>query len=270
MQLPISLYSGCGNTFIFIDGRAPVPFTLSCDAIVKLCSKEEGFGVDGLAIVGHSKKADVSWKFFNSDGNEAEMCGNGARCLLSFLQQKRHFPTRECLLEAKERLISIAQTENSYKVQMGPCSDLQWDITLPFQNRDWKFHYLNTGVPHLVTVVPSVDKIDVKTVGSYFRHHPSFSPKGANVNFVELSDPYSLIRTYERGVENETLACGTGATACGYVLAKRYAKKAPIALQVRSKDFLHIHLLDDILYLEGPTQWLRDDIAVIDQSHVKL
>lgn len=173
----------------------------------------------------------------NADGSEAEMCGNGIRCLGAFLIDLG-FSTKPYTIETKERMLSISFTpESEVSVDMGAPTDERWDMEIDGQ----VLHYLNTGVPHAVLFVSDLDAAAVEEQGAYFRRHPTFQPKGANINFVEVVDSRSIrARTYERGVEGETLACGTGATACAIAAAKVKGLTPPIRVIPRSDETLTI------------------------------
>jgi diaminopimelate epimerase len=272
-----SHYSGCGNDFLLIDARkASLP--LSSLAIQTLCSPKKGAGVDGLMVVSRTNRADVAMKFYNADGLEAEMCGNGVRCLMKFLLEKGRWTSPSLSLEAKERIVKLHQDGNEIIAEMGNVTIFNWNIALSFHGHEWIVHHLDTGVPHIVTFVPDVASIDVETIGSFFRRHPNFIPKGTNVNFVEIPKQGRMpiaIRTFERGVERETLACGTGASAVAIALHKIYGILAPIQMKVKSNELLTVFFDekgDDYLdlRLKGPARWIKDCKLIVnseDQSY---
>jgi diaminopimelate epimerase len=257
MHATVSHYSGCGNDFILIDDRKKWFCEENTSLISELCIQKAK--VDGLILVQSSTSAHFKMKFFNNDGHEASMCGNGIRSLMRFLKEKLSFPHAKCSIETKNRILELECIGSLIRVEMGTIQELGWNIQLADpteKNTNWTFHLLDSGVPHLVTFVPDVDVIDVAKIGSYFRHHPQFQPHGANVNFVAIDA--RKIRTFERGVEGETLACGTGATAAAYAMHKLYATPSPIALQVRSRDFLEIDIQNTDVHMTGPATWIRD------------
>lgn len=274
-----SHYSGCGNDFLLLDNRAGEIPHLTAPVIQKLCHKKTGAGVDGLILVMPSKKGDAAMQFFNSDGHEAEMCGNGVRCLMQFMRQKLFYPRTRCLLETKLRDILLTVENEVVTVQMGKVIEHGWDIALVHNKKNYLIHHVNTGVPHIVLLVDDVAAVDVAKVGRHFRRHSRFKPDGVNVNFVSLAkeshpkESYSgitgFIRTFERGVEAETLACGTGVTAAAYVLHKHYGHTTPISLQVQSKEILTVeiepHTTQGVaMYLKGAATWVRDTLVFID------
>ncbi len=268
MSIPFSHYSGCGNDFVLIDDREMLFCSQNQALIQELCikgSQVAGHVIDGLILVQNSATCQFTMKFFNNDGCEASMCGNGVRALARFVKEKLDFRQPNYLLETKKRTLSIAVLDDLYCVDMGAVVELDFNIQLDFEGTTWQFSYFDTGVPHLVTFVSDIESLDVVKIGNFFRHHVHFQPCGANVNFVEIAT--SKIRTYERGVENETLACGTGATACAYALYKIAKKKPPIRLQVRSKDFLEIDFTSsDFAKMTGPATWIGDGTFFLDEN----
>lgn len=275
LELVASHYSGCGNDFLLIDNRQENLPEFSPDLISQMCQPEKGTTIDGLIIVGSSKNADVSMKFYNCDGKEAEMCGNGVRCLMQYLRQKLSYPRTRCLLETKARDLLIRFEDDEIIVHMGPVQALEWNVELVCGKNSYLLQHINSGVPHVVVFVPDVDQIDVQEIGAFFRSHPHFGPAGTNVNFVTITSqsPHrtAKIRTFERGVERETLACGTGVCATGYVLQKLYGFSSPIAFQTRSSEWLQVdfELQEgeiDNLTLRGPVKWIRDLPFSIDAT----
>lgn len=232
-----SKYVGSGNDFILIDNR-----NLSFPSdnklwISKLCHRQFGIGADGLILLENSKTADFKMRIFNSDGSEAEMCGNGIRCFYQFLQEVTEISDSQTV-ETKAGHIYLEKSldgdHSDVKVSMLPPSDIKWNLKVKIDSEEITLHSLNTGVPHVVIFSESINNLDLKKLGSTIRHHPLFQPKGTNVNFVEiLTNNEISIRTYERGVEDETLACGTGATAAA--IAACYQKDLDLPLKVKTR-----------------------------------
>ncbi len=251
MQIMISHYSGCGNDFLIIDDRSRC-FEPSQSHIQTLCK-----GVDGLILaqLPTVPLAHFKMKFYNRDGSEADMCGNGLRCLGMFIKEKFLFTESQCVIETNAGCLKLAFKEH-VTVEIGSVQELGWNISLSHEGVPWTLHHFRVGVPHLVTFVDTIDAIDVMKIGSFFRHHPHFLPAGANVNFV---DPVKCcIRTFERGVEAETLACGTGSTAAAFALHKLYGHVLPIKLKVRSGEYLEVGFTQQNATLSGPVTWVRD------------
>lgn len=197
------------------------------------------------------------------------MCGNGVRCLMQYLRQKLAYPRNRCLLETKKRDILVSCDGTDIIVYIGKVHELGWDIALSYNDTAYHMHFLNSGVPHLVIFVEDVEAVDVEAVGRYFRYHPKFAPDGANVNFVSHLNNSAEIRTYERGVEGETLACGTGVSASAYALHKMRGCQSPISFLVRSREWLtvlfeaHDGVIDNIA-LKGAATWIRDCQVQLD------
>jgi diaminopimelate epimerase len=247
-----SYFSGCGNDFLLFSCSGKPCF--SKELIIRLCHSPRP--VDGVIFIGPSLKAAGRVYFFNPDGSEAKMCGNGIRCAFQFLRQKCHVNEEKITLETKERLISLEKKGENISSAIGRVEKIEGPIELFFDGRKWTLHLFNSGVPHLVTFVEDIEDIDVNKIGAHFRFHPHFLPEGANVNFL---DPKTLkIRTYERGVEKETLACGTGCAAAAFALSTLHNIPSPISLKVRSGKILEVEIKDQQATLLGPAVWLED------------
>lgn len=239
-MIRFSKYSGCGNDFILIDHREPF-FPINNSVLMqKLCHRQKGIGADGVIFLEKSFTADFRMRIFNLDGSEAEMCGNGLRCLAQFIYDLG-LPKKPYTIQTMERQLTIEALQNGIRTSMGTPKGLQLDILLPIGADVFEAHYVDTGVPHTVVLMDKLDLIDVSDLGKNIRFHPHFAPKGSNANFVKKVTEQTLsIRTYERGVEAETLACGTGACAAAIVAAYKWGIKSPVAIETRSGDILTI------------------------------
>lgn len=244
MKFEFSKYSGCGNDFIIIDNRSQF-FPLNQPHLIqKLCVRRTGIGADGVILLEESEHSDFRMRIFNADGFEAEMCGNGLRCLMKFIHEKG-FPTQECTIETFHRPLTVSMHQGLVTIKMGDPFDLAWNIPLEIEGQPYLVHHINTGVPHLILFTDNAEVFPLKKLGPQFRYHPQFAPQGANFNVVHLKPNGELEnRTYERGVEDETLACGTGCVAVAIAAVKIYGLAAPIKVRTLSKELLEIHFTE--------------------------
>ncbi len=211
---------GAGNDFIVVDDRAGV-FPLSdADWIRQITTRRTGVGSDGVLLIQRSEKADFRMRFFNPDGQEADMCGNGARCAARLAAEIGAAPLR-MMFETGAGLLRAEVHGSLVKLNMTDPNDWRMDRSLVVDGRTWSYGFVNSGVPHVVIRVESLNEVDVQRIGAAIRHHADFQPAGTNVNFVQVVGSSRLkIRTFERGVEAETLACGTGIVAAALVSAR--------------------------------------------------
>ena len=266
-KIPFWKMSGSGNDFILIDNRTNVvPHEGIAPFIQKVCARGLSVGADGLILIEPSKKADFAWHYYNADGGEAEMCGNGSRCAARFAHLNGVVSTPKMRFETLAGIIEAEVKDDRARVKLTDPSDLRLDLKVQLEGKEYVGHFLNTGVPHLVFPVDDVEKIDVVDLGRAGRNHALFAPKGTNVNFVSIGGqapgarrptPIVYIRTYERGVEGETLACGTGAVATALVLGALGRSRSPVSLMTRGgilltvdyswdgKSFSNVHLEGD-------------------------
>ena len=214
-NIPFTKMCGAGNDFIVMEGLKTPKVK---DLAVAVCDRTDGIGADGLLLLDKSKVADYKMRIINADGSQAEMCGNGARCLAAYIKRIKK-PKKERF--SMETLAGVLQCEANGEianVRLSDPKDYQSDITIPLGGRDLHVSYIDTGVPHTIIYVDSLKDINVKAIGENVRYHKRFQPRGTNVNFVEQIDRNLIdARTYERGVEDETKACGTGSVAAAIV-----------------------------------------------------
>ncbi|HAZ11135.1 MAG: diaminopimelate epimerase [Omnitrophica bacterium GWA2_41_15] len=230
---------GAGNDFIVLDCRSSLVIHGSLSKIAQLlCDRKTGIGADGMLVLEKSKIADFRMSVFNADGSVAEMCGNGLRCAVLFagVKSKVRVETKAGIYEGE------VTGKDKVRVKMQEPKDLKLDFPINVNGRKIKINFINTGVPHTVVFVDGLDKIDIDRIGSSMRYHDEFKPKGTNVDFVEIMDDNNIkMRTYERGVEGETLACGTGAVASAII-----SKVKSEGLRVK----INVHTLGGILKVE--------------------
>ena len=241
-RIPFYKMSGSGNDFILIDNRDGVVEEDDLqNRIAKVCRRKMSVGADGFILLENSETVDFRWRFFNSDGSLPDMCGNGARCAARFAflhdiaDRKMAFDTLAGIIEAEV-------SDTGVRIRMTDPEALHAEFSLNLGSRSVTVGSINTGVPHVVMMVEDIDAVDVVATGRAIRHHKDFAPEGTNANFVARNaDGAILIRTYERGVEDETLACGTGNVAAALLLAKTDGLASPVTLTTRSKSRLTVH-----------------------------
>ena len=245
--IPFVKYSGCGNDFVIIDNR-PYELFLSPDGIKHLCHRHYGVGADGFIFLESSQLPQTSYRMriFNADGSEAEMCGNGLRCLAHYIRTLDN--VSDFYVETLLQHFKITFDGDLVTLQMpspAPTKLIELAIDSPSVKEKFKklsLHFLNTGVPHAVLFVDDIEDSDLISFAPMIRNHAHFHPVGTNVNFAKLLDKQTIkIRTYERGVEGETLACGTGAVAVAIAANHAFQLKAPIQILTRSGDYLKIN-----------------------------
>lgn len=249
--------SGSGNDFILIDNRDQALAVPDVVGFVKaVCARKVSVGADGLIIIENSPRADFRWRFFNADGSEVDMCGNGGRCVARFAfikgiaGEKMSFETGAGLIDAEVRADVV-------KLRLTDPRDLKPEQQITVEGRPLTVGSINTGVPHVVHYVEDIEHYDVFHTGRAIRHHEAYRPAGTNANFVQVDDRHAItVRTYERGVEDETLACGTGSVASVLMSAAKGLVDSPVAVKVKSGETLTIHFtktgqgFGDV-YLEG-------------------
>lgn len=220
MPIPFVKMSGTGNDFILIDHRKPRLAREMMPEFARLvCRRRFSVGADGLIFIEPSEAADFQWAFFNADGSEAEMCGNGARCAARFAYMHGIAPAH-MRFETIAGIIEANVADVNVSILMTEPKDFRLNRTVRLQDRTVALHSVDTGVPHAVVFVEDYDGFDLTETGRAIRFHADFMPAGTNVNFVRpLKEGGLQVRTYERGVENETLACGTGAAAAALIAA---------------------------------------------------
>ena len=262
MFLEFTKMNGAGNDFVLFDGR-PIKISLTREQIVRICDRHRGVGADGIMILipSASGKADCAWEFYNSDGSTGEMCGNGARCFARFVRRCTGLE-RDLTFETEAGIIKAVFNGDRVTVNLTAPRDLRLSEQISLSSGAQAIHSLNTGVPHAVIFVPDADKAMVAEVGPEVRRHPHFGQRGTNVNFVQLLGPQSIrVRTFERGVEGETLACGTGVTASALISSRVHKFGSPVKVQVQGGDQLEVSFSENNggfadVCLSGPAEFV--------------
>jgi diaminopimelate epimerase len=258
-DVPFYKMHGSGNDFVLIDNRA---LNLPVEGMEmwarKICRRAFGVGADGLIFL-DSPPADRSgvdyiWHFYNADGSRAEMCGNGSRCAAFLAYELGMAPARHVLgTDAGPIRAHVLEDQSKVRVQLTPPRDMKTSIDLDIENTPpCSVHFVNTGVPHCVVITEDASSVDVPVLGRALRFHPFFAPAGTNVNFIQVNDPEHLfLRTYERGVEGETYACGTGAAASSAITHALGLTSAHVHVTTSGGEHLEITLNNGEIHLQG-------------------
>jgi len=234
---------GAGNDFILVDDRA-LGFPSSDHAwLAAIGSRRTGVGCEGIILIQPSDRAHFTMRFFNPDGSEVDMCGNGARCIARLAHELGVAPDR-MNFETGAGLIEAEMVGERVRLAMTTPKDWMLNQTLKLDGLKRPYGFVNSGVPHVVMPVDDLDGEDVARHGSAIRHHKNFAPKGTNANFIKVTGPSSLrIRTYERGVEAETLACGTGIVAAGLIAGRMGWVKPPVDITCAGGDVIVVNYI---------------------------
>lgn len=252
--------TGGGNDFVLLDNRKEQIREDYSALAKKLCDRKFSIGADGLLVLEKTPEADFRMVYFNSDGSRAEMCGNGARCIARFAHLHNAASTKMKFM-TDAGLLSAEISEETVKLRMSVPKDLKLDFPVKLDEaKEINLSSINTGVPHAVLGVSDIEKADVAGMGRTLRYHKDFAPAGTNVNFVKHKDNHNLIvRTYERGVEGETLACGTGVVASALIFGAKKMVESPVSCLTRGGDVMKVYFKMnpkdfsfDEVYLEGP------------------
>ncbi|MBF0387693.1 MAG: diaminopimelate epimerase [Candidatus Omnitrophica bacterium] len=250
-KIAFTKMQGAGNDFVVVDH---VPGMDYCDFTKKVCNRHMGIGADGVLVLGESRNCDFKMSIINADGSEAEMCGNGARCMAVYIKQKFAVVPEIFTLETLAGTIKASVQGEVASVQLSEPKDFRSNVEIKIGDRKLCGYFINTGVPHTVIFVEGLQEFDVNGLGRIIRQHQVFAPKGTNVNFVErVKDGIVAVRTYERGVEAETLACGTGSVAAaliGYLQSQKVlapVKNAMIKVVTKSGEMLEISFDLDVV-----------------------
>ena len=252
MKIKFEKYESGGNDFVLIDNRNKL-YDLNSDKIKKICTRNFGVGSDGLIILKNSKIADFKMIYYNSDGQSSSLCGNGTRCLFSFTLSLGIIEKTAKIETSEGIYIATISSRNLVSLKMKNIDDV-----FLFDNKA----YLNSGSPHHIEMIEDLNKISVKKLGSSIRFSSRYTPKGTNVNFFnKINDKKFEIRTYERGVEDETLSCGTGATAVAIAVhAMGLTTQSEIIIQTKGGELIISFEATETGYknicLEGPTRFV--------------
>lgn len=266
-QIKFSKLSGAGNDFVVIDNREGIIPEGSTDFISKVCARRVSVGADGMLLVENSDVADFKMRYFNSDGGEVETCGNGARCIARFAHDGRIVPTNRMAFETRAGIYSAEVMKDTVKLRVSDAVDMRLEFPLKLSDKQHTVSFVNSGVPHVVFFVDDLEDTEVVKLGSETRYHEDFKPAGTNANFIKMRNSGELdIRTYERGVEDETLACGTGCIASSIASAALGKGVSPITAYTRGGYVLKIYFAPNS---QGASEvFLEGDARIIYRGHL--
>lgn len=240
MNLSFVKMHGAGNDFIVVDDREERFPIRDREWMVRIMARQTGVGSDGILLIQRSDRADFRMRFINPDGGEVDMCGNGARCIARHAHALGIAPV-SMTLETRAGILRATIEGDRVRLRMTDPKDLRTDQVLTIGDQPLPYAFINTGVPHVVVETSEIETTDVEGLGRAIRWHAAFQPDGTNVNFAQHTGQNSLsVRTFERGVERETLACGTGIVASGLILAARHHMPLPVRVQAASGDVLEV------------------------------
>lgn len=263
--IPFFKMTGSGNDFIIIDNRTGIVAPEQGAELAKMaCRRKLSVGADGLILIEGDPEVDFHWNFYNSDGSVAEMCGNGARCAARFCYLTGIVKSKEMVFRTMAGLIRAEVIDERVRVQIPGVGGVKLGINLGIGPGE--LHFANTGVPHVVFFLPdekALNDINVVSIGRAIRFHEYFQPAGTNVNFACVKGIHDVVvRTYERGVEDETLACGTGSIAAAILSCATGKAEPPVRVKTRGGEVLAVYFDvsrdndDEVrfrdVYLEGP------------------
>ena len=267
--IPFYKMVGAGNDFVVIDNRQGVVGGSKSKLAAQVCDRHRSVGADGLLLLERSNRAQFKMVYYNSDGSEASMCGNGARCIARFAQIKGVIKDRG-RFETRAGIYGAELDPKKVELSMPPVIKHSLNIKVKALGKNLTAHWMDTGVPHAVVMVKNVAAVNLQEMGRALRFHKAFGPAGSNVDFVERSSSSKIImRTYERGVEGETLACGTGAVASACVSALVLGTKAPVSVKTQSGldlvvSFKRIGSMFDAVTLTGEARAICEGVIYLN------
>ena len=263
--------TGTGNDFILIDNRQRILDPDHCfDFVRSVCRPRISVGADGVILIEKDTEVDFRWRFFNADGSEPDMCGNGARCAARFAFLTGIADKPRMTFRTGAGVIGAEVLDTNVKVQMPVPHSFKRGLMITTQKRSFKLDFIDSGVPHAVCFLKDREELEAMGVehwGSALRKHVKFKPAGTNVDFVYVENPHNLwVRTYERGVEGETLACGTGCIAAALLAGARGEAVSPVEVHVRSGKVLTIHFKME--NMEGNPEPLFSEVCLEGEALV--
>lgn len=257
--------SGAGNDFIIIDKNSNPSIKLNNDTVQKICNRRKGIGADGLIIISDSPDYDFMMNYYNSDGSTGSLCGNGARCSLKYVRLFKGKESGKLKFLSNDVVYSgIVSDTDDVVFNLNEPEELKLNFKINIGSKEYNASFINTGSPHVVINIEETDfknmtSVPVVSIGRNIRYLDEFAPGGANVNFIKIEEKRVLIRTYERGVEDETLACGTGSAASAVISFLNYGVKPPVKMFTHGGDVLEVNFISEghkikALSLKGPAK----------------
>lgn len=252
--------NGAGNDFVLIDLADNPGLELNVEEIRKICDRENGIGADGLLLIGNSSELDFEMSYYNADGTSGTLCGNGARCAIKYAEISKRLSYKSAeFLSNGEKFSGEILSDSVVKFYLNSPAMVKTKFKVKAYNQLITAHYADTGSPHVVIFINEVlrdpgnlkssftdlESFPVGEIGSEVRYLPEFAPIGVNVNFIQLENDKIYIRSYEKGVEAETLACGTGAVAAAIILSILHKKNAPVKLITKSSEELIVNFEEE-------------------------
>ena len=251
-EIQFTKASGAGNDFVIVDNMSRTLCVDKSSLAQKLCSRNFGIGADGLLILEPSQVADFTMEYYNADGSHGGMCGNGGRCVARYAFLHNLAP-QNMKFEALDFVYTAEVVAENVILTMKNSTNLKKDIAVLVGSDQMRGFFVNTGSPHLVIFVDDVSSVPVQEAGRKLREDQRFAPDGTNVNFVQVTASDAIrVRTYERGVEAETLACGTGSVASAITANLFKGIELPVNVQVRSGEILKVHASKEGMSITSP------------------
>ena len=233
-----------GNDFLLVDNRgkkAEKRIGNLSKFAKAVCARKHSIGADGLLLLEGSEKADITMRIFNPDGSEVTMCGNGSRCT-AYYAARKGITKNKLSIETKAGILKARVGKNIAKIEMMKPERLKSRFSIDVYDETFEVDFVKTGVPHVVYFLEDLDSFDVKRFGRVIRFHKEFASEGTNANFVKVNDRHNIsIRTYERGVEDETFACGTGAVASSIVASELHSVESPVRVKTSGGGVLTVY-----------------------------
>ena len=253
LKIPFTKMEGTGNDFIVFDNRDRKFAGDEAGFFSRICQRRFAVGADGVILVEKGQSHPVRMRYYNRDGHEAEMCGNGARCMAYYVKEKGIVRQDAFVLEASDGSHSVRIKNNIISLQMIEPKGYRSGVGILRESEYKEGGLINTGVPHYVIIVPDVDPVDVRIVGQYYCHHEAF-PEGANIDFIQFQGENRIrFRIYERGVEDETCSSGTGSVASALIASRQFGCPSPVQVETRGGNLsVQFDLEWKTVFLEGP------------------